>query len=203
MAAVADRVDELDIAWDEVRAELRGFVARRLADPHAVEDLVQDVLVRVLTAASGGGEIRNLSAWLHRVARNAVIDHYRGRRPWETLERATATTDPSPWPADGESDDRSRELARCLRPLIDRLPPGDGEALVLTDLDGMTQAAAAATLGLSVSGMKSRVQRARRRLRDLLVDCCPVEVDRRGGIIDFVHPAQPCECVDPQTGHPD
>lgn len=195
---ISDRAGELDVAWDEVRAELRAFVARRVRDPQAVEDLVQDVLVRLLATASSRVEIRNLSAWLHRVARNAVVDHYRGRRPQETLGEATALADPSSSPDPGDSEDRAaaRELARCLRPLVDRLPSAYRDALILTDLDGMTQTEAAAKLDLSVSGMKSRVQRARLQLRALLVDCCPVEVDRRGAVIDYVRPSKNCECPD-------
>lgn len=196
VVTISDPAKELGVVWDEVRAELRAFVARRVSDPQAVEDLVQDVLVRLLATASSRVEIRNPSAWLHRVARNAVIDHYRSRRPQETLE--AALVDPSSWLDAEDPGDRSsaRELARCLRPLVDRLPPAYRDALVLTDLDGMTQSAAAAALDLSVSGMKSRVQRARLQLRALLVECCPVEVDRRGAVIDYVRPPEGCEATD-------
>jgi RNA polymerase sigma-70 factor, ECF subfamily len=186
---------QLDVAWDEVRAQLQAFVARRISDPHTVDDVVQDVLVRVHVAASSGADIRNLTAWLHRVARNAVIDHYRSRRRDVTLDEPTALADASVWPY-ADDDDRSaaRELAQCLRPFADRLPIADRDALILTDLEGMTQASAAAALGLSVSGMKSRVQRARLKLRALLVDCCPVEVDHHGAVIDFVRPNESCDC---------
>ena len=197
VVTISDPTEELGVAWDDVRAELRAFIARRVSDPQAVEDLVQDVLVRLLATASSRVEIHNPSAWLHRVARNAVIDHYRSRRPQETLGGTAALPDPSSWPGTEDHGDRSpaRELARCLRPLVDRLPPAYRDALVLTDLDGMTQSAAAAALNLSVSGMKSRVQRARLQLRALLVDCCPVEIDRRGAVIDYVRPPQGCEAA--------
>ncbi len=197
-------IQERDVAWGQVREQLRALIGRRVSDPEAVEDLVQDILLWLTKAAASGEQIRNLSAWLHRVARNAVIDHYRGRRRQEPLEEATALADPSSWPYPVDSDDRAaaRELAQCLRPLIEQLPPTRRDALVLTDLDGLTQAAAAAALGLSVSGMKSRVQRARLQLRALLTDCCPVKVDRRGAIIDYEQPPQDCRCAsaDPVSG---
>lgn len=185
-----------DVAWDEVRTELRAFVAWRVSDREAVEDLVQGVLVRLHATLSSGMGIANLPAWLHRVARNAIIDHYRSRRLQEALDEATALADASPYPGD-DDDDRPafRELVQCLRPFIDRLPTAYRDALVLTDLDGMTQASAAAALGLSLSGMKSRVQRARLQLRALLVDCCPVEVDHRGVVVDFARPNQRCDCA--------
>jgi RNA polymerase sigma-70 factor (ECF subfamily) len=86
------------------------------------------------------------------------------------------------------------ELARCLTPLVERLPASYREALVLTEVEGATQAEAAARLGLSVSGMKTRVQRARGRLKDLLLDCCHVELDRRRGVTGYRSRRGPCEC---------
>lgn len=72
------------------------------------------------------------------------------------------------------------ELAGCLAPLIARLPETYREALALTEFQGITQAEAGARLGLSVSGMKTRVQRGRGQLKDLLLDCCHIELDSRG-----------------------
>jgi RNA polymerase sigma-70 factor (ECF subfamily) len=86
------------------------------------------------------------------------------------------------------------ELARCVAPLIERLPGSYRQALVLTEVDGVTQAEAASRLGLSVSGMKTRVQRARGRLKDLLLDCCHVELDRRRGVSGYRARRGQCEC---------
>jgi RNA polymerase sigma-70 factor, ECF subfamily len=201
---VSSTTPELHVAWEQVRARLRGLIGRRVSDPEAVEDLVQDVLLRVSAAASGGEQFQSLSAWLDRVAHNAVIDHYRTRRRLSPIEEAAELADPSAWPYPAESDDRhsARELAKCLRPLMEQLPPPSREALVLTDIDGLTQAAAATALGLSISGMKSRVQRARLQLRALLVACCPVDLDVRGAIVDHTPPTQSCGCA-VSTPHPD
>ena len=86
------------------------------------------------------------------------------------------------------------ELSRCLAPLIERLPGSYRQALVLTEVEGLTQADAASRLGLSVSGMKTRVQRARGRLKDLLLDCCHVELDRRRGVSGYRSRRGQCEC---------
>ena len=71
--------------------------------------------------------------------------------------------------------------------MVDDLPAQYREAILLTEYQGATQIAAAATTGLSVSGMKARVQRARRQLKRSLTDCCAVELDRRGAVIS-THP---------------
>ncbi len=77
-----------------------------------------------------------------------------------------------------------------MRPLVDQLPERYRKAVILVELEGYTQVAAAPALGLSVSGTKSRVQRGRRELRHLLTGCCVVGTDHAGAIIDYVAAAQ-------------
>jgi RNA polymerase sigma-70 factor, ECF subfamily len=77
------------------------------------------------------------------------------------------------------------ELAACMAPMLQRLPQVYREAITLTDLRGLNQADAARHSGVSLSGMKSRVQRGRRQLRAVLEDCCRIQLDRRGGIVAY------------------
>ncbi len=80
----------------------------------------------------------------------------------------------------------------CILPLVQQLPPPYRQALLLTEVEGMTQKDLAARLGLSFSGARSRVQRARDKLRELLLDCCHFEFDRRGTIIDYYPNCERC-----------
>jgi RNA polymerase sigma-70 factor (ECF subfamily) len=84
------------------------------------------------------------------------------------------------------------ELAGCLRPMIERLPEEYRQAVVLVDLEGLGQREAAVQLGLSLSGMKSRVQRGRRQLKGMLEACCAIELDRRRGMTDYEVRDQTC-----------
>jgi RNA polymerase sigma-70 factor (ECF subfamily) len=77
------------------------------------------------------------------------------------------------------------EAAACLGALLDELPESDRQALSLTIREGLQQKELAARLGLSVSGAKSRVQRARSRLKALFLACCEVEFDRRGNLLNY------------------
>ena len=91
-----------------------------------------------------------------------------------------------------------QELSACLKPLISSLGPADQEALRLVEFEGVTQVEAAERLGLSVSGMKSRVQRARLHLRTALDECCRIALDRRGGIIGYEARSDQCStCQEP------
>jgi RNA polymerase sigma-70 factor (ECF subfamily) len=78
--------------------------------------------------------------------------------------------------------------------MVDELPDTYRDALLLTEYQGLNQRQMADRLGISFSGAKSRVQRARRMLRDMLLTCCHFELDRRGAIIDYY---QHCCCCNP------
>ncbi|MCA1674377.1 MAG: sigma-70 family RNA polymerase sigma factor [Actinobacteria bacterium] len=191
--------DHLDAEaiWRDLHAPLLGFIARRVPDRATAEDILQDVMLRIHRHA---GELKSapaLGGWIHEIARNAITDHY--RRAVVRRERPTgseidldqpAPTMPEPGPAELRT-----ELAACLDPLLAQLPAIYRDALRLTDLDGLTRADAAARIGLSTSGMKTRVQRARTQLKTLFVRCCEIELDRRGGIIDYQPNNDPCNCA--------
>jgi RNA polymerase sigma-70 factor (ECF subfamily) len=195
--AHSDRmIDRQDQDWAETLDRLRGFVLGRVGDPELAADISQDVLVR--TIASGAlDRVDNISAWLYRSARNAVIDHYRTRRTFDQdldLERW-----PEPEADDDRPNDATRELARCLQPMMGTLHPAARDALTRIDLEGQTHPQAAAQLGLSVSGMKSRVQRARRELKDRLTSCCQIQTDRTGAVADYAPKTRTCECAQDET----
>lgn len=186
-------------AWESLRGELVRFVRGRVADAAAADDIVHDVLLRALAELEGPEPPVHLRGWLYRVTRNAIVDHFRARRPTEELpEEIGATPEPE------EESSAERELAHCLAPLLATLPPDYREALALAEVDGLAQKEIARRTGLTLSGVKSRVQRGRRKLREAVLDCCRVEVDRRGGIVDFRQRAgcRPCEGSDDEACEP-
>jgi RNA polymerase sigma-70 factor (ECF subfamily) len=161
-------------------------------NPHVADDITQDVLTRSL---AGGtlDTVDNPTGWLYRAARNAVIDHYRLRRRHQPLldedERWTELE-----VRDSDPNQATHELARCLQPLVDQLPAIYRDALTRVDLHGQSHVQAAAATSISVSGMKSRVQRGRRQLRALLTACCAVHIDRTGAIHSYEPDDRRCAC---------
>jgi RNA polymerase sigma-70 factor, ECF subfamily len=185
------------VVWRELREPLAGLIARRVADPQDAEDVLQDVMLRIHRHSDELADADRLAAWVHRIARNAIVDHYRRRAARPELP-AGAAGDLEPRADDTELGESAsgtlrQELAACLRPLVDRLPESQREALVLTEFEGLSQVEAARRLGISVSGAKARVQRGRAQLKTLLLDCCHVELDRRGGITEYRARRGSCE----------
>ena len=182
---------ETEALWSELRTRLLSFLRRRVATPEDAEDLLQEVFTRIHENASALGEVESVTGWVYRTAGNAVTDYYRRRGAFARATEALATVPLAV--AEDEDSAAEEELAQCLRPLIATLPSTYGQALELTELEGRTQGEAAEALGLSLSGMKSRVQRGRTKLKEVLLDCCHVEIDRRGGVVGY-EPRDRAQC---------
>jgi len=170
--------------WQQMHERLLSYIQRRVGTVHNAEDILQDVFVRIHANLARLRQSQSVTAWVYQIARNAIIDYHRKRA---AATRAVATL--AERIDDGEADDivlqAQDEFAACLDPLLDELPDHYRQAVRMTELDGVTQKEAAARLGLSVSGMKARVQRGRGKLKDVIEDCCCVELDRRGGLVDY------------------
>lgn len=162
---------------------IRAYVARRVRDPHDAADVTQDALLRMYRSVERLEEEEALHAWMYRIAANAIVDHH--RRTKTRAEPVDPTDLADHLPARPGPESRPDEvLAGCLTPLLDRVPERYRTALQLTDLGELTQEQAAERLGLSTSGMKSRVQRGRQMLRTEVTRCCRVELDARGVLTD-------------------
>jgi len=206
-AIMAKTTEEL---WQLVHDGLRGFIAKRVNDHGHVDDILQDVFVRVHRQKDSVNDPRRLISWIYQVTRNAIIDHY--RKPGRQREVLTGLSSelevlndvPMISETTGDAAELRAELAGCLRPMIEQLSQDYRDAITLVELQGLTQQAAAKQIGISLSGMKSRVQRGRARLKQMLDDCCLIELDRRGGVVDYRTRASGCDscAADPEhTGN--
>jgi RNA polymerase sigma-70 factor, ECF subfamily len=174
--------------WEELQGNLRGFIGRRVKNPADVDDLVQRVLFQIHRGLGSLRDTERLHAWVYRTARNVITDYYRS--PTHRREVAAGDTGDmtgSSLEASTQHDDAEafRDLAGCMAPLLRQLPASYFEAITLTDLQGMNQADAARRTGISVSGMKSRVQRGRKQLKAILEECCSIQLDRRGVVMNY------------------
>jgi RNA polymerase sigma-70 factor (ECF subfamily) len=167
----------------EFQTRLRAFVRKRVRTDADADDVVQDVLTRLVR--HGPRPFGSVHAWLFTVARHVIIDRSRTRRNHVGLD-ALELAEASP---DGEG--AAGELARCLGPMMSALSADDRLVLARVDLGGESQADLAREWGMSASGLKSRVQRARRRLRAVLEGCCAIARDARGKPIDYQRRAGP------------
>jgi RNA polymerase sigma-70 factor (ECF subfamily) len=183
--------------YEAFHAELRRFVLGRVSDPAAADDILQDVYLRIHTHIDALRDCSRLQSWVYQIARNAVVDHYRSRsRP--TAELPETLPEPGGGFVNPCENDVECELMESLGVMVGDLPPKYREALALTLYEGLTQQQVAERLGISLSGAKSRVQRARAMLRDSLLTCCHFAFDRYGAVLDYQERC--CCCAAGTTG---
>jgi RNA polymerase sigma-70 factor (ECF subfamily) len=178
-------------SWQQLSDRLVAYIRRRLPAEEA-EDVRQDVLLRIFKGAPQLNDDTRFGPWVYSIARNAVIDRMRSRRP------APADIDGIAEPASPTAAD-AQPLLDCVAPFVARLPSPYREAITLTELRGLTQQEAAEIAGVSLSGMKSRVQRGRRLLRAMFEECCHLTIDRRGRVIDATPNSRRAGASDPAT----
>lgn len=165
--------------WQEYHSRLRAFIKSRVSDDTATDDVLQNVFLKMHTGLVSLKDETKLKSWLYQIARNAIIDFYRSHK--STVE----LPDQLPQPETDLGEQATQELSECLQPMIQLLPENYREAIILSEVKGLTQKEVAEAQGTSLSGAKSRVQRGRARLKNMLAECCRLEFDHSGRLCGY------------------
>ncbi len=144
---------------------LRGYFGRRLAaDPHDVEDLVQETLLALHLQRGTYDNSVPVTAWLHGIARHKLIDQLRRRGRSQQLFEAMDDLPDALHPVCDEEVTAGRDLGL----LLDTLPAAQRQAILDTKLEGLSVAEAASRQGVSESAVKVHVHRGLKRLAKLI-----------------------------------
>lgn len=167
--------------WSRHEPELRGWLRARMPVSSDVEDVLQDSFVKAMGQGDRVSDVKQPRAWLFEITRNTMIDRLRAQKPLAPL--------PTDWhelPEEPTERDTVDTLVACVPRVLSELGAQDREAIELCDLQGMSQAEFARRKGLSLPAAKSRVQRARQRMRERMAQGCQVSFDPGGRVDDFV-----------------
>ncbi len=170
---------EFDGAVAEFSTKLRAFIRRRVRDDATADDLTQETLLKVFRSRAALRDGQRIEAWLYRIARTTLIDHYRKTKPLEELPEVLATE-----PADEVGELRTAVMVSMKR-FLEELPEAYREPVRLAELEGIPLARIALRSGLSLTAVKSRVRRGRAMLKRKLQECCRFEFDRHGQVIGW------------------
>ena len=171
--------------WKEFSEELLAFINARVNNTEIAEDILQDVFVKIYENMHTLKRDEKLTSWVYQITRNTIIDHYRSRRI-DTKAYELEVSLPI------EMADSPFDFTKCLRYFITRLPYKYKDILLKTTYEHISQKAYAIENNLSYSAAKSRIQRARQKLKELFIEWCGVQADQYGNIISSNE--QPCDC---------
>ena len=174
---------DLTIIWNSFSKDLYRFILSRVKDSDAAKDILQDSFIKIQRNISSLKEEKSLKFWIYRITHNSIIDYFRKKN--YDLNEFNENYDIPDTKDKFNENDRTSELAECVVPFINKLPAIYKEALTLTELKNYSQLELAEHLGISYSGAKSRVQRAKIKLKELFEDCCNISYDKYGNIMDY------------------
>lgn len=192
--------------WQKFENRLRAFTMSKVNDKSVTDDIMQELFIRIHANIDRVKDETKIQSWIYQICRNLIIDHFRNReRAMWMAESVNPDQEQKDRPLTPEdvirlnptletgSDDIMAEAIADMVKMMDNLPPEYCEALCLTELGKMNQKEYADRVGISYSGAKSRVQRARRMLKDMLMNCCHYEFDKYGTVLN-IYPAGCCCC---------
>jgi len=159
--------DALRHVVERYQDRIFGLLYGIVRDRHEVEDVAQEVFLKVFTRIDAFDGRSRFYTWLYRVAANTAKDHVkkRSRRPAVALDEDAGLEAAGRGPA--ESAERA-ESRRRVRAAIRKLPVRYREVLALRELDGMSYNEIAEVLKVSIGTVESRLHRARSRLKEVL-----------------------------------
>ncbi|MGA2443814.1 MAG: RNA polymerase sigma factor SigZ [Opitutaceae bacterium] len=163
----------------QMAPRLRAFLRRRVRDDATADDLTQETLLKVYRSRATLRDDARLEAWLYRVARSTLIDHYRRQKPTEELPAALAAE------SRDEVEAMRTAMAASIHHFLAELPETYREPVRLAELEGLPLAKIALRMNLSLTAVKSRVRRGRQMLKAKLQACCRFEFDRLGQVIGW------------------
>jgi len=165
-----------------LRQAVYAFVFSRVKDHATADDLTQEILLRIDARISSLKNSEKLQAWVFRMARNVIADHFRSTPPCDPFDEDVPNAPITlPFTAD---NGLPQELAVYIQSVVSELPVKYREAIILTEFKGISQVEMARRLGISLTAAKSRTQRARAMVKQIIERCCHWETDRYGTVID-------------------
>jgi RNA polymerase sigma-70 factor, ECF subfamily len=172
--------------WNDFHDKLHGFILKRVHDVEVTNDLLQDIFIKIHTKIHTLKESDKLTSWIYQITRNSILDYFKTKKISTSIPAdLTETTEPVTF---------NQEMATCLKTMLNELSPEYKDSILKTELGDLSQKEYAEELGISYSGAKSRVQRARQELNTLFQSCCRASFDKYGNVIEHVCVNENCNC---------
>jgi len=132
--------------------------------------------MKMYKSCCSGKDIKNIKSWLFQIAHNLMINHHK---------KSNKIVSDIPEQIEEKNTNEYTEAAKWIDALIDLLPEKYAHPLKLADIQKQKQNEIATELGLSLNATKSRIQRARKLLKDKIQECCLIEINDKGQLEDF------------------
>ena len=165
--------------YKEYNKLLMSFIVKRVPNRFIAEDILQEIFLKVVNKYDQLKDQNKLKSWLFQITRNSIIDYYRSEN--QSVDTKAEFVDVN----ETNVNDVNVKLQESVLLMIQQLPLKYRQSLYLADYKGMTNKDIARKLKISDTCAKSRVQRARKLMKEIYLKCCHFEFDRNGKVIDY------------------
>lgn len=172
---------ELTAIYTQFHQVLLGFIKSKVNNHHDAEDILQNVFIKVAAGANDLNRKEKLQSWIYAITRNAIIDYYRVNSNKKSLVIEEEIADSF---TEEDYIDTTKGLDCCLFDLVNQLPAEYRDIIIDVELNRVKQKDLVEKYNLAYPSIRSRVQRGRERLKQILLDCCHIQWDNRGNILD-------------------
>ena len=183
-----------EVIWSEFSQQLKIFISKEVKNDSIADDILQEVFIKIHSNIESLNDQSKLRSWIYQIARNQIIDFFRRHNSEYLSSETLANLEEEP-PADF-----MQKAVEDMILMMDELPPQYCQALCMTEIEGLNQKAYAQKVGISYSGAKSRIQRGKKMLKDMLMQCCHYQFDVYGTVLE-IHPFTCCCCHKPDNKH--
>lgn len=162
--------------WSTLHLRLERYILSVVKNADDTNDILQEVFIKAYTHYHSLNDASKLKQWLYSIARNEVNAHFNAKKKTQQLF------------IDGDEEKTTAfngDFEKCIGTFINALPPKYSQAIQLTEIENLPQTELAKRLNISYSGAKTRVQRGREKLKELVEKCCHIDHDSYGNIIDY------------------
>lgn len=165
---------DVSALWSDYKSGLEFYILKKVKDKDIANDLSHEVLMKIYNSCCSDIEIRNVRSWMFQIAHNTTVDYLKNEN------RFTHEV-----PEDTETDETNayKEIEKWVRPLMELLPEKYAVPLQLSDLEDLKQADVSKKLNLSLTATKSRIQRARKLLKEKIIECSNMETNSSGDLV--------------------
>ena len=170
------KYSEVSSLWLSYKNGLKFYILKKVKNEDIANELSHEVLMKVYNSCCSENEIMNVRSWMFQIAHNTTVDYFKKEKKF---------TNQVPDVFEDMESTSYKEAEGIVQPLLQLLPEKYAVPLRLSDIEELKQAEVAKMLNLSLTAVKSRIQRARKLLKEKIIECSNLETDKKGNLISL------------------
>ena len=179
---------DIESLWAKVHDQLFGYISKHVKIQDDINDIIQDTFIKVKTNIDKLRNPAKVESWIYQIARNTINDYFRKQKKSFKNEENSDKFSVDSNAFDEENimvQIQTKNFSEYAGFIVNELPEKYRKAVYMADIEGLSMKNVAEELNISVSGAKSRVQRGRKLIKEIILKCCDVNTDKYGNIIDY------------------